>query len=821
MKTTFNSRHFLLMALLLAFGVLLVSQYLSTPLNKTYTDGAFAITTLGMGLVIYFFIKEINRATRLHVELHLREIHLQETLNSLEEGVIITDMRGIVDGMNAAAEQLTGWPVSDAIGKPLEEIYDVVNEETGSPFENIVKRILAKGQPIEFENNTVLRKKNALEIIISNNGSPLRDVAGNILGSILVFRDITAKKRAEEEVKKSRQYLQSILDQSMDVICTINNKGVFVMVSKACETLLDYKPYELIGKPYIDFVYDEDVEHTNLIATEILNGKQVTNFENRYKHKNGSLIPIIWSARWDKDSDLMYCVARDGTEKQKAQAKIIASENRFRKMIEKSADMITLIDANGKLLYVSPSLTSILGYTAEDYASRPAFEFIHPDDVSGMMEQIKDIMDNPGKSLYRQQRLLHKNGTYRWCEGNIVNLFNEPGINGIVSNFRDISARKAAESENIELFTRLQLATTSAGMGIWEWDLPKNQLTWDERMFKLYQVERGQFSTVYEAWLSRLHPHDKEITNNNIVMAIEGKKQYNTDFRIVVGDSDIRYLRATGIVERDESGKALRMIGANWDITQKKEVELALKKLNETLEKQVEERTAELMEANKDLEAYTGTVSHDLRAPARAINKFAEIIREEYGDRMEPKQKELFQHIEDSGQRMTAIIDDLLKLARFGNEQLKLEAVDMTRFVQGIWWNISRLEPHSAELDLQELGTIKVDLSMMQQVIVNLLSNAIKYSSKKAKPTVTVWSEHKAGNITFYFKDNGAGFDMKNYDRLFGAFQRFHNQRDFDGTGVGLTLVKRIIEKHGGTVGADAEVGEGATFYFALPLQSQ
>jgi light-regulated signal transduction histidine kinase (bacteriophytochrome) len=132
--------------------------------------------------------------------------------------------------------------------------------------------------------------------------------------------------------------------------------------------------------------------------------------------------------------------------------------------------------------------------------------------------------------------------------------------------------------------------------------------------------------------------------------------------------------------------------------------------------------------------------------------------------------------------------------------------------------NISRTTVHHASLELKVLPVVKTDESLMHQVVENLLANAIKYSSKKEKPVVTVWSEQTAGKITFYFKDNGAGFDMKNYDRLFGTFQRLHNRSDFEGTGVGLSLVKRIIEKHGGTVGAEAKVGEGAMFYFTLPV---
>jgi PAS domain S-box-containing protein len=254
------------------------------------------------------------------------------------------------------------------------------------------------------------------------------------------------------------------------------------------------------------------------------------------------------------------------------------------------------------------------------------------------------------------------------------------------------------------------------------------------------------------------------------------------------------------------------------DITARKEAEKEIQELNEHLEGRVQERTAELTESNKALEAFSYSVSHDLRAPVRAVNSFSKIILKEHGTNMEPDMKEMFGYIEESGKRMGAIIDDLLKLAKYGNEKLKIEQVNMTRLVNGVWLNISRTTPNHALLELAELPEVKVDMSMMQQVIVNLLTNAIKYSAKKEKPTVTIWCEQADGKITFYFKDNGAGFNMSNSDQLFGAFKRLHSAREFEGTGIGLTLVKRIIEKHGGTVGAEGVVGEGATFHFSLPM---
>ena len=249
--------------------------------------------------------------------------------------------------------------------------------------------------------------------------------------------------------------------------------------------------------------------------------------------------------------------------------------------------------------------------------------------------------------------------------------------------------------------------------------------------------------------------------------------------------------------------------------------ETEIKLLNQHLEERVTERTSELTEANKALEAFSYHVSHDLRAPVRAVMSFTKIIQQEYGAHMGPKLRELFGYISDSIKRLSAIIEDLLNLSKYGKEKLKIAPVDMAQLIRNAWANIALTTPNHAVLELGKMPIVHADASMMEQVVINLLSNAIKYSSKKEKPLITIRSEQKKKLITFYFKDNGSGFDMSQGHRLFGAFERLHGINEFEGTGVGLALVKSIIHKHGGTVGAEGIVDEGATFYFTLPCRKK
>ncbi|MES2621270.1 MAG: CHASE3 domain-containing protein [Bacteroidota bacterium] len=225
----------------------------------------------------------------------------------------------------------------------------------------------------------------------------------------------------------------------------------------------------------------------------------------------------------------------------------------------------------------------------------------------------------------------------------------------------------------------------------------------------------------------------------------------------------------------------------------------------------------QLQESNKELESFSYMVSHDLRSPVLAMLGFMRIVKKKYEPGFDEEQKEMFGHIKASAQRMNAIIEDLLALAKHGREKLRPVPVDMNELFKKVWSNMADSMPHSATLELGSLPVVETDISMMEQVVVNLCSNAIKYSSRNEKPVVTVGFSKEKDTTTYFVKDNGAGFDMKNYDRLFKAFQRLHHSNEYEGTGIGLLLVKRIIEMHRGKIWAESSPGEGATFYFSLP----
>ena len=239
---------------------------------------------------------------------------------------------------------------------------------------------------------------------------------------------------------------------------------------------------------------------------------------------------------------------------------------------------------------------------------------------------------------------------------------------------------------------------------------------------------------------------------------------------------------------------------------------------NQNLELTIRKRTEDLEAANKEMEAFSYSVSHDLRAPLRSINGYSKILLEDYGDKLGPQGNQTLNTVIRNAVRMGQLIDDLLHFSRLGKQNVKKVPLDMNALVMNVYEDLKSQYEKEIDIKIHSLAPVEGDSSMIRQVVQNLLSNAIKYSMKKEAIKIEIGSMKEDSSEVYYIKDNGAGFDMKYYDKLFGVFQRLHSANEFEGTGVGLALVQRIIAKHEGKIWAEGKENEGATFYFSLPV---
>ncbi|MBN2352173.1 MAG: PAS domain S-box protein [Spirochaetales bacterium] len=272
---------------------------------------------------------------------------------------------------------------------------------------------------------------------------------------------------------------------------------------------------------------------------------------------------------------------------------------------------------------------------------------------------------------------------------------------------------------------------------------------------------------------------------------------------------------------RDESGRTTGALSSARDITHEKQMQLEILKLNAELEQRVEERTAQLQAANRELEAFSYSVSHDLRAPLRAIDGFTGILLEDHENALDEEGKRVCGVIRDNACRMGHLIDDLLGFSRLGRTSLSKTRIDMKKTAAQAFEEAVPPEGRARiDFSIGDLPPARCDLQMIRQVWANLLSNAVKFTSRRPRAAIAVTGEASGNEAVYRVRDNGAGFDMEYVDKLFGVFQRLHGRKEFDGTGVGLAIVKRIVERHGGRVWAEAETDKGAVFSFSLPLET-
>lgn len=268
----------------------------------------------------------------------------------------------------------------------------------------------------------------------------------------------------------------------------------------------------------------------------------------------------------------------------------------------------------------------------------------------------------------------------------------------------------------------------------------------------------------------------------------------------------------------NSSGQVARLAILGLDITDKKRAEEQLQKLNLELEQRINERTAALQESIKELEAFTYTVSHDLRAPLRAMDGFSRLLLEEYTQHLDESACHYLATIRQNSQHMARLIDDLLAFSRISRQAINHMHVNMNSLVEQVLDELfSGQDRDRYTIQVQPLESGMADPVLLKQVFINLLSNAIKFSSKREHPVITVSSSRNDREVIYAVKDNGAGFDIKYAHKLFGVFQRLHRPDEYEGTGVGLAIVQRVVYRHGGRVWVEAALDQGATFYFSLP----
>ncbi|MDX2283674.1 MAG: PAS domain-containing protein [Bacteroidia bacterium] len=669
-----------------------------------------------------------------------------------------------------------------------------------------------------WEGESVFLRRDGQEIPVMQSIVVHRSPDGTVSRMSTVVRDLSAWKQTERELTAKEERFRAMVEHSEDLFIITTPERLHY-VSANVTRILGYTPEEFAQTPPEALVHPDDQP---LRWDSLAVPGAMMMLEYRMRHQNGEwrwiegfginlvhhphVQALVFNLR-----DITGRKQRDETIRQLNERLEETVELRTRTLRQREAQLREAqqvarlgsweMDVRSGMVSWSDQLFAIMGYPRSDAA--PSFAeqeaIFLPEDWVRLNEKVERAVQF-AEPYTLDVRIRRSDGQIRnlLAQGNPT--CNAEGeVIRLVGTAQDITERKQAEEALRLLTDRLQLATRAAQVGIWDWDLVRDELMWDDAMYRLYGITPDTFAGCYEAWQHGVHPDDRQRGDEEIRMALNGVREFDTMFRVLWPDGSVRHIKAIGLVQRDSQGHPVRMLGTNWDITQSIELETRL----ET--------------SRKELEAFSYSVSHDLRAPLRGIDGWSLALLEDFGSELPPKAMEYLGRVRAESQRMGQLIDDLLKLSRISRTPIRWAPVALSDLAAAAAERLQLLHPErQARWQIQPGLSARGDARLLDILLTNLLGNALKFTGKVPDAVIEFGECMTDHGRACFVRDNGAGFNMAYAANLFGAFQRMHKQSEFPGSGIGLATAQRIVHLHNGRIWAESIVNQGATFYFTL-----
>jgi PAS domain S-box-containing protein len=474
-------------------------------------------------------------------------------------------------------------------------------------------------------------------------------------------------------------------------------------------------------------------------------------------------------------------------------------------------------DQDGKIVIANSAMTRFIGKPESEIIGKCDLELvaeakqaaeIMANDRRIMATGCSETVEETGEGPAGRWDYLFTKSPYHDLDGQVI---------GVIGIGTDITERKRAEKLVLEQYAILRAILQSTDASVFSLDREYRYTTFNgahaAMMKALYGVDiqigasLADYQSVLEDWQAARKNFDRALRGEAFVeSSLSGEE-----------DRSRRYLEIFHSPIRTGANEIIGVAVYSRDVTERKRAENEIRLLNVNLEQRVRDRTTELEASNNELEAFSYSVSHDLRAPLRAIDGFTRILADEYAAHLDTEGKRLCSVVRENAKSMAQLIDDLLAFSRLGRAEMNLSRIDMGAMANAVFHELTTPESRGRiDFQIGNLPPAVADPTLMRQVWMNLLSNAIKFSSQRDRAIIRVSARQSQGETVYAVQDDGAGFEMQYVGKLFGVFQRLHSAREFEGTGVGLALVQRVIRRHGGRVWAEGEPDKGATFYFAL-----
>jgi PAS domain S-box-containing protein len=640
---------------------------------------------------------------------------------------------------------------------------------------------------------------------IRSQGRPIYNKLGNCITAYIYFNDITEQIKKQETLKVSEEKYKYMFENAPHplLIWDFGTLNILDVNNKATE-LYGYTKEEFTKLNIKQISPKEDIRlieaSTNNLERYGVENQRVW----RHFKKSGELMYVEVSAKVFELNGKIVSINhnQDITEKIKAEEKLKLSDH----IIQKATTAIYLLKSDGSIYNFNEAAYTMVGYTKEEFAMLNQMD-LDPRLNPAIIAEGFEVLRREGKISF-EATIVKKSGALINVE--ITSTFIVfDGLELKCSFVTEITDKKKAAAEIYSInellkrqTNRLVLATKSAQLGIWDWDLENDSILWDEEMYKLYGISANEFKTVKEGWIARLHVEDRAKIDNEIQLAITNNKECNTEFRIVWRDASIHYIRATGFVERIE-GKPKRMIGVSWDITKDKQAALEKERMMQ-----------QLLEKNLDLKQFSYITTHNLRAPLTNLIFICKLINPQKIE--DPSTLKLIEGFKKSTYQLNETLNDLINvLIVKDNTDLTLDELSFEEIIDKVKESISESLSNSKaiiETDFSDVPTVNFTAVYLESIFLNLITNSMKYRHPERNPIIKIKTIKDAfGKTKLTFSDNGIGMDISRVkDKIFGFHQRFHNNAD--GKGIGLFLVKSQINALGGQIDVDSEVNKGTTF---------
>ncbi len=648
-----------------------------------------------------------------------------------------------------------------------------------------------------------------------------RQLASTAAIALYNARLFSGRKLAEAALQESEERYRGVVQNTTAVILRVDPQGIIRFANERALKFFDYSEDELIGKHAVGTIIPEKETTGRSLAAMV---DEIREDPDRFRAnanenmlKNGERVWMEWtnSGIYDESGRLkeFLAVGIDATDRKRAEETLKKRGERLRLALEAGRHGDWDWDlATGHTVWNGEHYR-IFGY--EPGAITPGYEAwrmrVHPEDLAGAEAKLKESMEKGG-DYAAEYRALWPDGTVRWldvrgryerdAEGRSVRSY------GIIE---DISEHKMIENALREKEERLAAALRTARMAYWDWDSKDDRIVSSD-MSDVFGLLPGESLDGQDYGFRVVHPDDVERHRALIRQAARSGESWHTEFRIIrPRDGNLAWLEEHANARRDPETGSVHISGLVWDITERKRAEEERERL-----------IAKLETANRELEGFTYSASHDLRAPLQAIDGFSAMLKKALDGRLDDEESRRFDVIRANTKKMNHLIDDLLALSRIGRAEISCKPLNMHKLTESVWHQIREAHPElEVVLKIGELPEVLGDASLIWQVLSNLLTNAVKFTRKRETAVIEIGGGTQDSECFYYVRDNGAGFDMAYYDKLFGVFQRLHSESEYEGTGVGLAIVQRIIHRHGGRVWAEGEPGKGAMFYFSLPKISE